>query len=1199
MFSRCASEALVLVSFVMGVSLAGPLVIEPPESSARVIPEPALELTVNFLPNPGFERGVDSALPEYWSRFGNLNRGCPGGGLVKDSPFEGAQCARLAAGETLCVPTEVERVRQNKDSAVDGREPYVLSVYLCRAQPAGETVTCNLGLWGQVDVDDGNPRPELFETACSVTDEWQRFELPVLVDLVLGANRWGIMGALFEARFTANGGDVLVDAIQLEYGKTATPYAGEATVAPAMPPETPAVDDLALVMRGLEQASLSATSVANGTVELSVRRPDGAASRYFATGAVFFARGTLFEGNRVLLYDEAGKAVPLQTQVLARYTMDGAIRSLYVVFPVDGSAGAQPKFTLRYGEEPAEQPVRQPVVVEDVDDQVTVNTGPVKFIMRRNGFRLFEQLWLDANGDGKHTADECVLAADSAGGLTVVDDAGTCWESRLDTPTLVVERSGPLEVVVRAQGWHRDSAGHGKIGYIVRVFAYAGSPELRIEHTFENLTRTKSPGTGLQGIALTLPLRGIVQSAVLADGKTLAAGADFYALQTAVDDEERGTVVTEDDLRATVSGQGRAPVEVSGLDGLFRFATGKAAMALRAEDLGANYPLAVQTGTQGVDVEFWPTRGVKTLLLTHGMAKTHRLWLGFAKSAEDLTGLPGMARAVPDPAYMLATGADTWGCTPERSAFRDVESAIARAFDLQATVIGIVTPIGKFNFGDFPHIHTAQGWGNSETALSRNWLVQAMRTGDERAFRIGERLIRHTVDVDVDHVHGNQYTHNMHHALGGTSHSCHDYAEMMSLYYLLTGDTLVLDINRRNTASSRATVTTKWRKWLTGRAHGWPAWHVAEMGDVTCEKANLDAALTITEHFRDSIQVVDGKRTSLSGQGGLLYGGTNLNALMHIHLATGNPDARAAFLNELDYIIKQARDAGKCQFSGRHSIMADPMLYAWRLTGDRAYIERGIEATEAAAQNDDLYLVNCVPLLAAAAELGIKPSPSPDYLCWGFKRQHTMYISLPKGTPCRGVYRRRETGKDTEWWFKLYSPDGRLVLDRAFEPMQNGDGTLEAPANNADGPWRLDVHQGYPAMVDFAFEGTQGAVLQIDPDMWRFACEPERYWFLVPEDAKEIKIAASKYWGNGTAGLAVYGPDGKLLDKCRWTPEPKGVERAWHELVITPPEGTRGRLWSMVIALYDGQYQLRMEGVPPFVALTPDTYFLPNVGPSR
>ena len=1190
-------EKRLVIGLLLGgiaVGNAAPLSIDPPAGSVRVIPEPTIEYTVNVLPNPGFERGIGNALPEYWSRFGQLNRGCPGSALVEGAAFEGTRCARLAAGETLRVPTEVMRVRRGKDTAVDGREPYVLSGYMRRANGTSGKTTCTLGLWGQVDVDDGNPRPELFETTCAPTDEWQRFELPVLIDLVLKINRWGIMGALFEARVSAVGGDVLLDALQLEHGTAATAYAGESTMSLTVPPPAPAIDDLAYVVRALQAPPAGADLAgAKGDVRLTVQRLNSASTRCVATGTVLFPRGTLFRKDRVRLFDATGTPVPVQTQVLARYAANGAIRSLYVAFPVDGDARAV-DFTLRHGVASAREAARKRVAVQATADGVVVNTGVLKFALSRKGFRLFDKAWLDANGDGTYADSECVLEAEGTDGLAVIDDGGTRWESQHDTPTLVVERAGPVEAVIRAQGWHRDAAGQAKMGYIVRVFAYAGSAEVKIEHTFENLTRSGAPETGLRGIALALPFRHIAQSHVQAGGRRLPMGPEFYALQTAIDNDLRGTVVTPDDLRATVTRAGKTATEVRKLDGQFSFDTGRAAMALRIEDLGANYPLAVRADDDGVTVELWPTRGVKALLLTHGMAKTHRFWLGFAGKHEALTTLPGTARTVTDPAHMLASGAITWGVTPEQSTFKDVDAMLKRSFDLQAAVMDVVFPIGKFNVGDLPHHHTAQGWGNSETARSRNWLTQYLRTGDLRALAVAERTIRHTVDVDVDHVHGNQYTHNMHHALGGTSHVCHDYPEIMSTHYLLTGDLLVLDINRRNAASCRGWAVDRWKEWRQGRAHGWPAWHVAEMCDVTCEKANLDGALTIARRFRESIKVTDGKRTSLSGKGGLLYGGTNLNALMRIHRSTGDSDARSSFLEEMDHTIEQARAEGGWQFGNRFSVMADPMVYAWRITGDRTYIERGIEALETAARSTDRYLVNCLPLIAAAAELGIKPSTQPDYLRWGFKRKHTMYILAPGDKPFRGTYQRRGATKESEWWFKLHDPDGQPARDRVFKPMKEAKATFEVPAHGKTGAWRLEVHQGYPAMVDFAFPEAKGAVLQVDPGMGRFLCESARYWFRVPDSVKSFRIAMRKYYGNGTCGLAVYAPDGQLVQGCRWTPRAKYDQRTWHELDITVPGSMRGKLWTMVVALYDGQYQLRMEGVPPFVALTPNAYFLPE-----
>jgi len=948
-------------------------------------------------------------------------------------------------------------------------------------------------------------------------------------------------------------------------------------------------------MQALQSTSVGADSAdQSGKILLTVDLPAGISGRCFAGGGVLFPRGSLFNGDRVRLCRADGRLAQVQSQVLARYAMDGSIRSLYTIFQVNAGTGDTPRFTLKYGVSSALDPAAARITVKERGDEVSVSTGKLAFRMNRNGFRLFDRVWFDANGDGAFSDNECVLDATTTGGLSVIDDGGLCWESRLDKPTLVVERAGPLTAVIRAQGWHRAADGRALVGYIVRVHAYAGSADLKIEHTFENLRRSGTPPLGLRSIALTLPLQRIAAVSVGATRKLLPVGSEVYALQSAFDNDLRGTVVTRHDLHAEVMCDGTVVDEVAELDGYFRFSTNRTTLALRIEDFGENYPLAVRADRSGVTVELWPSRGVKMLALTHGMAKTHRFWLGFSAETGARAFPPGTARVCADPAYMIGTEAMTWGITPEQSTFHDLEKLLKRSFGLAAATREVVKPIGKFNVGDQPQGHSGQGWNNSETALSRNWLVHYIRTGDEQSYRIAECMVRHTMDVDVDHVHGNQYTHNMHHALGGIGHTSHNYPEILSLYYLLSGDALALDIARRNAASCRTWVGAKWRTWMKGRGHGWPAWHVAEMCDVTCEKINLEVAEMIAKRFRESIKIVDGKHVSLSGKGGLLYGGTNLNALLRIHRSLGSANARSSFLEELDWTIKQVRSIGTWTFSSRFSIMADPMVYAWRLTGDRKYIDLGLEALANAALCDDPYLTNCIPLVAAALELGIEPSPQPPYVSWGFKRQHSMYIQEAQDGPFQMEYRRYATGKESEWWLKLHAPDWQLVLDRTFEPMKEAQGNFELPADGLTGTWRLEVHQGYPAMVDFAFSAAPKVVLAIEPNLARFSNDSARYWFLVPKDTEQFSLAIRQYYGGASGGLAVYDPTGQRVRSCHWTPAVIHKERQWHELKIDVSPEMRGRLWSMVAAMYGGQYQLRMDGVPAFVATSPETFFLPD-----
>ena len=1154
-----------------GAFAAMPAPVAVPVSSVRELPEVVVTRSVNLLPNPSFERGPGRSLPEYWSRFGELGQACLASRFEEGVSVDGKRCARIAAGEALRIPTEYPSLP---------KEDFVLSAYvrLPEGTPAGKT-RCTLGLWVKVDVDDGRPKPETWEKAVVLTHDWQRVVVSAKVDRVLKYNRWGIVGALFEARISALGGDMLVDAVQLEQNTQATDFAGEPRVDLGVVPPSPEQDELALVMRALQTPPARAPATTRpGEMSLTVSSPAQASGRVFARGGVPFARGALFRGDRVRLVDANGRDVPLQTQVLARYGLDASVRSLYVVFPANASAKGA--FRLRYGGKARAIPATKPRirVAEDARG-VMLTTGPLRLTMSRASFRLFDGVWLDRDKDGRFADRERVINAKGSGGCSAIDDQGQVWDSRRDRPTLVVERAGPLEAVIRVQGWHRESAGRGQLGYIVRVYAYAGSANVRIEHTFENMASPGSPSMLLRGIALDLPLQGHTGTAFGAARQILPPARSQRILQT-VRDGEMQCAVTHGD------GTDWRKQE---LDGDFSFGTPAATVSLRVEDFAASYPLAVSVEAGTASIELWPKQDVKLLALSHGLGKTHRMWLGFAPGEESPRLPTGPSRVVANPAQALKTEAFLWGVPPAQSTYPEFETALGSSMALQGAAGETIAARGKFNFGD--RLSAGGFWLNSETAFARPWLLHYLRTGDRRLLNTAERAVRHTMDADMDHVTGGQYVHNIHHTLGRRTHNSHNYSEILTLYYMLTGDALALDFARRNAVACRAWVTSRHAK---GRGHGWPAWHIAEMADITREKVNIDASLAIATRFRSSIKTVAGKRTSLSDKGGLLYGGTNLNALLRVHRATGNADAKAAFIDELDHTINTVRARGGWSFGGRDLMMVEPMVYGWRLTGDPKYIKLGMEALLKGAANSgarDRDLAMGAPLLAAAAQLGMSLPPALTAQRWGFKRKHTMYIMEREDGPFRASYQRVAAGgKGSEWWFKLTTPDGRLVKDEAFKATDRAEGSFEFPKDGKTGCWKLELHQGYPGMIDFAFS-LPDVVLQVEAGMRRSASSPELYWFRVPKNTSGFTIAVRQYYGSGPSAVVVRSPDGAIAGEQRWTPSLAG-ERKWHEAQIEIPPTARAETWSVLVAV-GGQFQMRMTGLPPFVAPTPEALFTP------
>ncbi|MFW6159411.1 MAG: hypothetical protein ACOC8E_08650, partial [Planctomycetota bacterium] len=144
--------------------------------------------------------------------------------------------------------------------------------------------------------------------------------------------------------------------------------------------------------------------------------------------------------------------------------------------------------------------MRKPgVVAQELDDAVGVKNQYVKFIVRGPKFDGFHKAWFDASGKGEFTDANLVIDGGLGGShvvnapkdsVTLEDEhpkvtGETTKHSSLNDPngTVEIEEAGPRRVVVKATGRHMGEGGQA-LDYIVRFYAYADSPVVRVRHTF-------------------------------------------------------------------------------------------------------------------------------------------------------------------------------------------------------------------------------------------------------------------------------------------------------------------------------------------------------------------------------------------------------------------------------------------------------------------------------------------------------------------------------------------------------------------------------------------------------------------------------------------------------------------------------------------------------------------------------------------
>ncbi len=201
-----------------------------------------------------------------------------------------------------------------------------------------------------------------------------------------------------------------------------------------------------------------------------------------AEGGVPLPLGALRDVRALRVLDSAGRPVPAQFTVLNRWPTDGSIRWVLVKFPAGMAGGETLDYTLTTARGPLATPEHRVRVFED-EDSYRVDTGTMRFTVRKSNFALFDRVAL-VDGDR-----EVPLAGPGAGGDGFVIDAGErgMFSTRNDPePTVRIEDAGPLRTTVVVEGKHKNEQGEPLLDYQVRIYAYAGSRAVRVQYVFTN-----------------------------------------------------------------------------------------------------------------------------------------------------------------------------------------------------------------------------------------------------------------------------------------------------------------------------------------------------------------------------------------------------------------------------------------------------------------------------------------------------------------------------------------------------------------------------------------------------------------------------------------------------------------------------------------------------------------------------------------
>ena len=200
-------------------------------------------------------------------------------------------------------------------------------------------------------------------------------------------------------------------------------------------------------------------------------------------------RGVVRAPEDLALFDEDGRLVDVQFETLSRWG-DGSLRWVLLNFLQSVGAQETRRFELKHLPGEALDASTRQVSVTEADDVFQVDTGKVRFqVPIYSGSMLTHIERLGEGGEWRGI---------SAEGLEAVVWRTGVMPFKSYVENCVVESQGPLKAVLKVEGHHRlwdprqeafEPSQEVSFAFVMRVFCWAGSDEIRLQYTFVNDSR--------------------------------------------------------------------------------------------------------------------------------------------------------------------------------------------------------------------------------------------------------------------------------------------------------------------------------------------------------------------------------------------------------------------------------------------------------------------------------------------------------------------------------------------------------------------------------------------------------------------------------------------------------------------------------------------------------------------------------------
>jgi hypothetical protein len=220
------------------------------------------------------------------------------------------------------------------------------------------------------------------------------------------------------------------------------------------------------------------------------------------TGTVPWPRGALSASSSLRVTTDQGAATPAQSWPIA-YWPDGSIKwTAHAILPGTTTVS---RFTVSAGDQhgPA-----HPVVVSQTPTAVEVDTGEILCQIPRGGQSFIQSIVRDGRqilAGGRLICLRQDAPEPEAGGTCARESFISAIEK------VTVEQAGPVRAVIKIEGSHHNEANRSWLPFVVRLYFYSGSDEIRIVHSFIFDGDEKKDFIRGIGVQFSIPMRDPLQ----------------------------------------------------------------------------------------------------------------------------------------------------------------------------------------------------------------------------------------------------------------------------------------------------------------------------------------------------------------------------------------------------------------------------------------------------------------------------------------------------------------------------------------------------------------------------------------------------------------------------------------------------------------------------------------------------------------